>query len=416
MGDAIGEGGFGITYVGFDLNLELKIAIKEFYPNGYANRNNTLGNNVTLNYQHEGEYFKNGKEQFLREAQNIAKFSKEDGIVDVRDYFTENNTAYIIMEFLEGDTLAEHLKKHGRMDARTVFQLMLPVMRSLDKMHNTGIIHRDISPDNIMFNDEHEVRLMDFGSARYFTESEKKTMSVMLKPGYAPYEQYSSKGDQGPWTDVYGLCATMYKCITGNTPVDSLLRCKTDTLKKPSQKGVDVPPALEAVLMYGLAVFPEQRCRSMKELIGYSDQALSAQDVIPSPVVNDAIYRTKPADDIPVSFRPRRSYDYEPMRRDHSYQAPREPYREPTRQRPRKSYTGLIVLFVVLTFAVIGAVVVFLLFGQQWFSPSDTTTVSQSGDKVVVSDVSGKLLSDATDELEEKAFARQRQENIQGIP
>lgn len=400
VGDAIGEGGFGITYVGFDLNLELKIAIKEFYPNGYANRNNTLGNNVTLNYQHEGEYFKNGKEQFLREAQNIAKFSKEDGVVDVRDYFTENNTAYIIMEYLEGDTLAAHLKKNGRMDATDVFRLMLPVMRSLDKMHNTGIIHRDISPDNIMFTEDHSVRLMDFGSARYFTESEKKTMSVMLKPGYAPYEQYSSKGDQGPWTDVYGLCATMYKCITGNTPVDSLLRCKADTLKKPSQTGIRIPPALEAVLMYGLAVFPEQRCRSMKELIGYTEKALSSEYDIPARMADDTIYRTAAADDIPTTSRPRRNYDYDPPRRDHPYSAPRNTYREPPREQPRKSYTGLIVLFVTLTLVVIGAVVVFLLFGQQWFSPDDTTAVSQSGDKVIVSDVSGKLLSDATSELE----------------
>ncbi|MBK6088299.1 protein kinase domain-containing protein [Ruminococcus difficilis] len=404
VGDAIGEGGFGITYVGFDLNLELKIAIKEFYPNGYANRNNTLGNNVTLNYQHEGEYFKNGKEQFLREAQNIAKFSKEDGVVDVRDYFTENNTAYIIMEYLEGDTLAAYLKKHGRMEAQAVFQLMLPVMHALDKMHNTGIIHRDISPDNIMFTEDHSVRLMDFGSARYFTESEKKTMSVMLKPGYAPYEQYSSKGDQGPWTDVYGLCATMYKCITGNTPVDSLLRCKSDTLKKPSQMGVGISPALEAVLMYGLAVFPEQRCRSMKELIGYTERAFSSGNDIPPRMADDTIYRTAAADDIPTTSRPRRAYDYAPPRRDYPYSAPKNTYREPPREQPRKSYSGLIALFVTLTLIVIGAVVVFLLFGQQWFASGDSTSVSQSGDTVVVSDVSGKLLSDATSELEGKGL------------
>ena len=404
VGDAIGEGGFGITYVGFDLNLELKIAIKEFYPNGYANRNNTLGNNVTLNYQHEGEYFKNGKEQFLREAQNIAKFSKEDGVVDVRDYFTENNTAYIIMEYLEGDTLAAYLKKHGRMEAQAVFQLMLPVMHALDKMHNTGIIHRDISPDNIMFTEDHSVRLMDFGSARYFTESEKKTMSVMLKPGYAPYEQYSSKGDQGPWTDVYGLCATMYKCITGNTPVDSLLRCKSDTLKKPSQLGVGISPALEAVLMYGLAVFPEQRCRSMKELIGYTERAFSSGNDIPPRMADDTIYRTAAAEDIPTTSRPRRAYDYAPPRRDYPYSAPKNTYREPPREQPRKSYAGLIALFVTLTLIVIGAVVVFLLFGQQWFASGDSTSVSQSGDTVVVSDVSGKLLSDATSELEGKGL------------
>ena len=403
VGDAIGEGGFGITYVGFDLNLELKIAIKEFFPNGYANRNNTLSNNVTLNYQHEGEYFKNGKEQFLREAQNIAKFSKEDGVVDVRDYFTENNTAYIIMEYLEGDTLAEYLKKHGRMDAEKVFRLMLPVMRSLDKMHNTGIIHRDISPDNIMFTDDHAIRLMDFGSARYFTESEKKTMSVMLKPGYAPYEQYSAKGDQGPWTDVYGLCATMYKCITGNTPVDSLLRCKTDSLKKPSQTGVSIPPALEAVLMYGLAVFPEQRCRSMRELIEYTEKALRHQNDIPHMPRGETMFRTEvAADSIPPS-QPR-AYTDNRRRRDYRYSEPRQTYREPPRKAPQKSYTGLIAFFIVVILLLIGAAAAFLLFGQQWFSPDEPSSVSQSDERIVVDDVTGKLLSDATSELEEKGL------------
>ena len=402
VGDAIGEGGFGITYIGFDLNLELKIAIKEFYPNGYANRNNTLDNHVTLNYQHEGEYFKNGKEQFLREAQNIAKFSKEDGVVDVRDYFTENNTAYIIMEYLEGDTLAAYLKKHGRMDAESVFRLMLPVMRSLEKMHNTGIIHRDISPDNIMFTENHTVRLMDFGSARYFTESEKKTMSVMLKPGYAPYEQYSAKGDQGPWTDVYGLCATMYKCITGNTPVDSLLRCKSDTLKNPSQAGISIPPALEAVLMYGLAVYPEQRCRGMKELITRTEEALRHRNAVPKRPVEDDIYRTEAATDEPIAPRPPRTYDDERMYRDnYRGSAPRQTYRNPTQEPPRKSYSALIAVLVVATVLVISAAVLLLAFGRQWFSSDNSTSASHSDERVTVADVSGKTLSDAKAELED---------------
>lgn len=416
VGDAIGEGGFGITYIGFDLNLQLKIAIKEFYPNGYANRNNTLNNSVTLNYQHEGEYFKNGKEQFLREAQNIAKFSKEDGVVDVRDYFTENNTAYIIMEYLEGDTLAAFLKKNGRMDAKETFTLMLPVMRALEKMHTKGIIHRDISPDNIMFTEDHQVRLMDFGSARYFTESEKKTMSVMLKPGYAPLEQYSAKGDQGPWTDVYGLCATMYKCITGNTPVDSLLRCKDDTLKPPSQMGAAISPALETVLLYGLAVFPEQRCRSMKELIIYSEQALAHEDQAPNLPYNNDAYRTAVATGSSITERPFRTYGDNRMYQDYGYSGESVQNRNvtggsmptadyPTYQPARKSHTGLIAFLITATILIIAAAAVFILFGRQWFSSGDPdTSISQEGDKIIVSDVSGMLLSEAKAELEGKGL------------
>ena len=149
VGNSIGEGGFGITYVGLDINLKLKIAIKEFYPNGYANRNNKVTNRVTLNYQKEGEYFKNGREQFLREAQSLAKFSEENGIVDVRDYFTENDTAYIIMEYVDGETLSERIRKRGVFESSEMFRMMLPIMRSLKKctakISFTAIFHPIIS-------------------------------------------------------------------------------------------------------------------------------------------------------------------------------------------------------------------------------------------------------------------------------
>ena len=180
VGNALGEGGFGITYIGYDLNLDLKIAIKEFYPSGYANRNNTVSNKVTLNYQNNGEYFKKGRDSFLREAKSIAKFSKESGIVDVRDFFTENDTAYIIMEFIDGVTLSKHTSEKGLFDACEIFRLMIPIMKSLEKMHREGIIHRDISPDNIMYTEDGTLKLMDFGSARYFSGAEQKTMSVVL--------------------------------------------------------------------------------------------------------------------------------------------------------------------------------------------------------------------------------------------
>ena len=230
VGNSIGEGGFGITYIGYDKTLDLRIAIKEFFPSGYANRNNTVSKNVTLNKGELSDYFNHGKESFMREAKNIAMFSSEDGIVDVRDYFTENETAYIVMEYLEGETLNDYVHKHGKFSASELFELFIPVMHSLEKMHNEGIIHR-------------------FGSARYFSSVEQKTMSIMLKPGYAPYEQYSTNGHQGPWTDVYGMCATIYKCITGVTPPDSLDRCQTDTIQKPSALNALISPGLEDVLI-----------------------------------------------------------------------------------------------------------------------------------------------------------------------
>ena len=189
VGNPIGEGGFGITYVGLDLNLDMKIAIKEFYPVGFANRNNSVSNNVTLNYENEGEYFRTGVERFLQEAKSIAKFHNERGIVDVRAFFEENDTAYIIMEYLEGENLSQKLKRDGKFEAEDIFKMFLPMMNTLDKMHHENIIHRDISPDNVRILPDNTLMLMDFGSARYYTGMEKKTMSVQFKPGYAPFEQ-----------------------------------------------------------------------------------------------------------------------------------------------------------------------------------------------------------------------------------
>ena len=267
VGVAIGEGGFGITYIGRDLNLEMKVAIKEYYPNGYANRNNTASPGVTEpKTADRREYFDRGRRRFLREARALAKFSGEPGIVDVRDFFEENNTAYIVMEYLEGQTLKEYLLKNGVIPGDTVIQMLVPVMRSLQKVHKEGIVHRDISPDNIMLVGN-QVKLLDFGAARSISSEDQKSLSVLLKPGYAPEEQYRSRGNQGPWSDVYALCATIYKCITGNTPDDSTERLVNDSLKKPSELGVEISPKVEMAIMKGLAVFAENRYQNIEELM-----------------------------------------------------------------------------------------------------------------------------------------------------
>ena len=304
VGNVIGEGGFGITYVGLDLSLDMKIAIKEFYPAGFANRNNTVSNNVTLNYENEGEYFRKGVERFLREAKSIAKFHNEKGIVDVRAFFEENDTAYIIMEYLEGENLSQKLKRDGKFEAEDIFTMFLPMMNTLDKMHQENIIHRDITPDNIRILPDNTLMLMDFGSARYYTGLEKKTMSVQFKPGYAPIEQYNQNGNQGPWTDVYGLCATIYKCVTGVTPDDSLERSQNDTLQKPSELGIHIPESLENIIMYGMALRPENRCQSMSELLKITADAINAKNssavkahAAAAPAAAAVIYNTKAADD-----------------------------------------------------------------------------------------------------------------------
>ena len=235
VGKVLGEGGFGITYLGWDINLELMVAIKEYYPNGFVTRESCgYDNTVTVLSGYRAEYFAKGLEKFVDEARRLAKFWGLPGIVAVKDYFPENKTAYIVMEFVEGKTLMAMLRENGgSLPAGQVFQMMEPVMESLETVHEAGLIHRDISPDNIMVDAKGRVKLLDFGAARSFISDSEKSLSVMLKPGYAPEEQYRSRGKQGPWTDVYSLCATMYRAITGGVPLESLDRMAEDTLKRP---------------------------------------------------------------------------------------------------------------------------------------------------------------------------------------
>lgn len=267
IGLALGEGGFGITYIGRDLKLDMKVAIKEYFPSGFVNRSNTASPTVSCSVQGDRkEYFEQGRDRFLREARTLARFSGTDGIVDVRDFFEENNTAYIVMEYLDGETLKEKLVKNGVMTADTVITTLMPVFKALKKVHEKDLIHRDISPDNIMIVED-KIKLLDFGSARNVTAAANKSLSVLLKPGYAPEEQYRSKGVQGPWTDIYALCATIYKCITGRTPEDSTDRLFEDSLKMPSEYGIAIDRETEAVLMKGLAVRAADRYQNIDELL-----------------------------------------------------------------------------------------------------------------------------------------------------
>ena len=270
IGMAIGEGGFGITYIGRDLNLDIKVAIKEYYPSGYVNRNNSDSNDVTAaTSKTKKDFFDSGRKKFLQEARILAKFCGEPGIVDVRDFFEANNTVYIAMEYLDGKDLKQYLKEVGKLSPAQTLQLMQPVMQTLTKVHANGVIHRDISPDNLRLT-KNGIKLMDFGAAR---DISYQSHSVILKVGYAPEEQYRSRGEQGPWTDVYALCATMYKCITGITPDESIERTVSDELKTPSSLGIEIDPVFENALMKGLSVFQKDRYQSVDELMqGFSGQ------------------------------------------------------------------------------------------------------------------------------------------------
>lgn len=265
LGRVLGQGGFGVTYLGWDLDLGIKLAIKEYLPREFAGR--STGEISITPYSGEAtNYFVKGLEKFLDEAKTLARLEGHPNIVSVRDFFRENGTAYLVMNYLEGMTLKDYLNQRGTaLDFASAFQILSPVMDGLKQVHAYGILHRDISPDNIFITDTGIVKILDFGAARQALGEHSKSLSVILKPGYAPEEQYRSKGRQGPWTDVYAVAATMYLMLCGKIPPEPLDRMSGEPIHTPSQLGVSISRAGEAALMKGLAVKAEHRFQTIAE-------------------------------------------------------------------------------------------------------------------------------------------------------
>lgn len=262
VGKVLGEGGFGITYVGRDLTLDMKVAIKEYFPSSMATRTTQQSTHVSLfNWSFE-KHFKHGKSQFIQEAQTIAKMDKESAVVTVRDFFEQNNSAYIVMEFIEGVDLRRGIERRKRpLSPDELLPLLEPVFGALGELHKIGLIHRDISPDNIMV-ENGRARLIDFGCAREALDP--KDSDAVLKHSFSPVEQYRNSG-MGPWTDVYAMAATIYYSLTGKLPPRSPERMMKDSIVAPSALGVKLRPKQERALMKALAVNPQDRYQSMED-------------------------------------------------------------------------------------------------------------------------------------------------------
>lgn len=259
VGKALGHGSFGITYIAWDTVLQQKVAVKEFMPSEFSTRmpGKTM---ITILGGNREEQFRDGMSKFINEARRLAKFQNESGIVKVFDSFEDNNSAYIIMELLEGETLGAYLDREGFIEEKKAIEMLSPIFESLEKVHEQGIIHRDISPDNIFITREGTCKLIDFGAARYATTSHTRTITTIIKPGYSPEEQYRSSSDQGPHTDVYALGATMYRMITGKTPPDGLERRTLyetkgeDILKQPGKLKKNISKVTEIALLNALNI------------------------------------------------------------------------------------------------------------------------------------------------------------------
>ena len=274
----IGRGGFCYTYKAFDSVLNINIAIKEYFPHGVASREG--GNTVTVYTLADENVFNKGKDRFLKEARNLAQFIKNTNIVSVLDYFEENNTAYIVMEYLEGQDMKKYIGAEGNvLDFEYIKVLANDLCDTLSQIHAAGIIHRDISPDNIFVCNDGSIKLIDFGAVKQDFNLNNETVTVILKRGYAPKEQYFSKGNLGPWTDVYALAATIYRLVTGQVPQESIERLDEDRLIPAHFINTAVSENFSYALMKAMSLKVEDRYQTMQEFkTGLNDTAYHTAD------------------------------------------------------------------------------------------------------------------------------------------
>lgn len=264
--EVIGAGGFGITYRAWDPLLQSYVAIKEYYPSGIATRSADSSKVCVPVGQEQREYHR-GRIRFLKEAQDVARFQSEPNIVSIYDYLEENDTAYMVMEYLHGCTLKQYIREHGgRLDTDHILYICLSVLDALAVVHKAGMIHRDISPENIFICEDLTVKLIDFGAAKQVYLDGEQTMSVVLKPGYAPPEQYAKKDKQGPWTDIYALGATLYFAATGEKPEESFGRVLEDTIKPVCEVNPEIPRAMSQVIMRAMSVKIEDRYQTVEAM------------------------------------------------------------------------------------------------------------------------------------------------------
>lgn len=259
IGRAIGSGGFGVTYIGRDTVLNRRVAIKEYFPTGFAYRIPSVSEVSVYTGDRELQY-STGLSRFLLEAQNMAKVDDDPNIVKVHEYFEENNTAYIVMEYLNGEDVKHYLNKRGgKLPYKEAIAIIKPVCSALTRIHNEGLVHRDISPDNIFITKSNTVKLIDFGAARLAFGDKEKTLSVILKRSFAPPEQYNGKSKQGPFTDIYALGATLYLMITGKVPAISVNRLANDELVPPSAVAGGIPKNVDKAVMRAMELDSDKR-------------------------------------------------------------------------------------------------------------------------------------------------------------
>ena len=300
VGEMLGQGGFGITYIGFDLLLEQKVAIKEYFPmsTGMVSRENR-SMVVWSNAMMGKTGTQKGFDSFLKEARKMAKLGGIPGVVGVKSVFIQNETAYIVMDFIEGETLLKKLQREGPMPFDTCLSLLTPIIQALAEVHEHGIIHRDISPDNIMVRPDGRLILLDLGAAKDLDiqgrDGNVQSSQMVAKQGFSPIEQYQRNASIGPWTDVYAMAATIYYCCTGILPPTAVDRIVDDTLTCQPL----LTQAQFDVLAYCMSIRAENRPKNMTALLQMAVRPQGGQAEPPR-----AVPTPKPVETVKATPRP----------------------------------------------------------------------------------------------------------------
>ena len=272
IGKVLGQGGFGITYLGWDRQERREVAVKEFFPASIVFRRCSLSMDVECGTGQMEPHFRSGRDRFLREAQALAKLRDLEGVVDILDLLEANGTAYIVMEYIRGRDLRSYVRERGgRLTVAQTLEILRPAMETLAKVHKAGIIHRDIAPDNIILTDSGITKLLDFGAVRTVTDPSlthdpTSSTEAILKHGFAPLEQYTSRGRLGPWTDEYAMCATVYYCIMGEVPMYATNRLMEETVS-PWAKLPGLSAQQRRTLERGFHLRANERYRDMDAFI-----------------------------------------------------------------------------------------------------------------------------------------------------
>ena len=376
VGRALGQGGFGITYLGWNQYLETRVAIKEYYPSVFVERNATYNTSLVCKTQQMVEPFQENRMRFLREARTLAKLQEVPQIVSIHDFFEVNNTAYIVMEYLQGSDLRDYVKKRGgRLTAAETLSILRPVMAALVQVHEAGLVHRDISPDNIMLQHDGSVKLMDFGAVRTVNNPDvdkelTQATQAIVKRGFAPIEQYSEKGSIGPWTDEYALCATVYYCMTGRVPESA-----PDRIMEGSELDWEQIDGLTArqkqILRKGTAIHAKDRYSSIRELMDALFAQTAQADAAKEAAKREAEKRA--AERLEADRREAEKQDAE-KREDQKREAEKQ-------KTSRMSGKKGILLVSVLLSAVLLVAVIFLSLPNGWEEENGNLYYHQMGKK-----------------------------------